>query len=171
MIKHTQKLMLSSDDDGLWEIYADENGSDLIATCLMYADASRIVDCWNACAGLGKNPAAEIAKLHTKITELEIVLADEKAKHPPCLECGAMTARESETVCICSGDKDHCHGVELWGGDDELEIDKLRADNKVLRDAMGKAHSFDVAGMTYFDGYYQLKIILDEALEQTKETE
>jgi septum formation topological specificity factor MinE len=33
---------------------------------------------------------------------------------PPCLECGAMTAKEAETKCICGGDKDDCHGCELW---------------------------------------------------------
>lgn len=31
-----------------------------------------------------------------------------------CLECGARTPKEAETKCICSGDKDHCHGAELW---------------------------------------------------------
>lgn len=33
---------------------------------------------------------------------------------PPCLECGALTVKEAEIKCICSGDKDHCHGCELW---------------------------------------------------------
>jgi hypothetical protein len=33
---------------------------------------------------------------------------------PPCSECGAMTPEEAETLCICSGDKDHCHGCDLW---------------------------------------------------------
>lgn len=33
---------------------------------------------------------------------------------PPCIECGAMTPEEAETKCICGGDKDHCHGCELW---------------------------------------------------------
>lgn len=34
--------------------------------------------------------------------------------NPPCMECGAMTPTESETRCICNGDKDHCHGCHLW---------------------------------------------------------
>lgn len=33
---------------------------------------------------------------------------------PPCLECGATTQKEAETKCICSGDKDNCHGCDLW---------------------------------------------------------
>lgn len=33
---------------------------------------------------------------------------------PPCLECGAMTAKEAESLCVCAGDKDDCHGCELW---------------------------------------------------------
>lgn len=36
------------------------------------------------------------------------------SKIPPCLECGAMTEIEAETKCNCGGDKDHCHGCELW---------------------------------------------------------
>lgn len=31
-----------------------------------------------------------------------------------CMECGAHSPREAETMCICGGDKDHCHGVDLW---------------------------------------------------------
>jgi hypothetical protein len=33
---------------------------------------------------------------------------------PPCLECGATTAKESETMCMCTGNKYRCHGCELW---------------------------------------------------------
>jgi hypothetical protein len=33
---------------------------------------------------------------------------------PPCNECGAMTTREAETLCKCGGDRDHCHGCDLW---------------------------------------------------------
>lgn len=36
---------------------------------------------------------------------------------PPCSECGAETPEQAETMCICSGDKDHCHGCELWHKD------------------------------------------------------
>lgn len=35
-------------------------------------------------------------------------------KHPPCTECGAMTAEEASTRCIYAGDKDDCHGCSLW---------------------------------------------------------
>lgn len=31
-----------------------------------------------------------------------------------CVECGARTKEDAETSCICSGDKDYCHGCELW---------------------------------------------------------
>lgn len=31
-----------------------------------------------------------------------------------CQECGAKTKEEAETKCICSGDKDDCHGCKLW---------------------------------------------------------
>lgn len=43
--------------------------------------------------------------------------ADEMRKNPPCLECGAMSLAEAETKCICGGDKDHCHGCDLWPDD------------------------------------------------------
>ncbi len=33
---------------------------------------------------------------------------------PPCEECGAMTPQEAATRCHCSGDKDDCHGCDLW---------------------------------------------------------
>ena len=46
--------------------------------------------------------------------------ADEKLQKPPCLECGAMTAKEAETMCICGGDKDYCHGQDLWPDDEEV---------------------------------------------------
>jgi hypothetical protein len=36
---------------------------------------------------------------------------------PPCLECGAMTEYEAQTKCICGGDKDHCHGCDIWEDD------------------------------------------------------
>lgn len=38
------------------------------------------------------------------------------SRRPPCSECGAMTPEESRTHCICGGDKDHCHGADLWPG-------------------------------------------------------
>lgn len=33
---------------------------------------------------------------------------------PPCIECGAEDIKEAEKLCICNGDKDYCHGQELW---------------------------------------------------------
>ncbi len=33
---------------------------------------------------------------------------------PPCLECGANTEEEAQTLCHCAGDKDDCHGCQLW---------------------------------------------------------
>ena len=35
-------------------------------------------------------------------------------KKPPCMECGATTLKEAGTKCNCAGDKDHCHGCEIW---------------------------------------------------------
>jgi len=37
---------------------------------------------------------------------------------PPCRECGAMTLKEAETKCNCAGDKDHCHGCDIWRDED-----------------------------------------------------
>lgn len=44
----------------------------------------------------------------------EIEAENEKYRHPPCQDCGAMTPEEAETKCVCSGDRDSCHGTELW---------------------------------------------------------
>lgn len=41
----------------------------------------------------------------------------ERRKVPPCVECGAKSLAEAYTKCLCSGDKDSCHGVELWPDD------------------------------------------------------
>lgn len=51
-----------------------------------------------------------------EIAEIEAEQAEwsEARKKPPCQECGAMTIEEAETKCRCGGDKDHCHGVDLW---------------------------------------------------------
>lgn len=38
----------------------------------------------------------------------------ERSKVPPCMECGAETPEQAETMCNCSGDKDDCHGCRLW---------------------------------------------------------
>lgn len=39
---------------------------------------------------------------------------DARYDQPPCIECGAMTKKEAETQCRCAGDKDDCHGCQLW---------------------------------------------------------
>lgn len=31
-----------------------------------------------------------------------------------CAECGANTPDEAAEKCRCSGDKDHCHGCDVW---------------------------------------------------------
>lgn len=53
-----------------------------------------------------------IAELQEALREL--VWEDRRYRNPPCMECGAHTAEEGETMCICAGDKDHCHGCDLW---------------------------------------------------------
>ena len=40
--------------------------------------------------------------------------SDARYYEPPCLECGAKTPEEAETLCRCGGDKDSCHGTTLW---------------------------------------------------------
>ncbi len=35
-------------------------------------------------------------------------------KHGPCFECNAKTPEEAAAKCLCAGDKDHCHGCDLW---------------------------------------------------------
>lgn len=32
----------------------------------------------------------------------------------PCCECGATSEEQARTMCICNGEKDDCHGCELW---------------------------------------------------------
>lgn len=48
--------------------------------------------------------------------ELAAMIAADNArrKQAPCMECGANNPKEAETMCRCSGDKDDCHGCELW---------------------------------------------------------
>jgi hypothetical protein len=35
-------------------------------------------------------------------------------KHGPCFECGATTPEDANGKCKCAGDKDHCHGCDIW---------------------------------------------------------
>lgn len=46
--------------------------------------------------------------------KIEFARDVERRKVPPCLECGAQTPAQAETMCRCGGDKDDCHGVSLW---------------------------------------------------------
>lgn len=46
--------------------------------------------------------------------KIEIAREVERSKVPPCMECGAETPEQAETMCRCGGDKDDCHGVRLW---------------------------------------------------------
>jgi hypothetical protein len=64
------------------------------------------------------NLAAATVELVTAMTpeELDAAIEDWHTRYqqPPCQECGAMTPEEAEAKCRCSGDKDHCHGCDLW---------------------------------------------------------
>lgn len=53
--------------------------------------------------------AAELAEF-----DAEALAAAEAYSKPPCQECGATTWEEAQQKCICSGDKDDCHGTKLW---------------------------------------------------------
>lgn len=46
--------------------------------------------------------------------EAELAAAEARYRAPPCQECGATTLEEAEKICRCGGDKDHCHGCDLW---------------------------------------------------------
>lgn len=48
---------------------------------------------------------------------LECFEDNDRFGEPPCLECGAVSAKDAETKCVCSGDKDDCHGCSLWPDD------------------------------------------------------
>ena len=38
-----------------------------------------------------------------------------RMKMAPCLECGATDEYQAGEQCHCEGDKDSCHGNQLWG--------------------------------------------------------
>lgn len=65
-----------------------------------------------------------VPNLRKRIAELEArahlaaVASDGWPDSPPCIECGAKTLQEAESICICSGDKDDCHGCHLWPDDE-----------------------------------------------------
>tara|TARA_R110002020_G_scaffold461823_4_gene681003 strand:+ start:3625 stop:3891 length:267 start_codon:yes stop_codon:yes gene_type:complete len=59
-----------------------------------------------------KKAAIELReKLDIAINELNSI---EMLSTAPCIECGAMNEKEAEKLCNCSGDKDDCHGCQLW---------------------------------------------------------
>jgi hypothetical protein len=33
---------------------------------------------------------------------------------PPCIECRAETREQAATMCLCSSDRDSCHGCDIW---------------------------------------------------------
>ena len=55
-------------------------------------------------------------ELYNYLTNLAMVVKPDEdyPGKPPCKECGAMTRIEAGLKCICGGDKDHCHGCDLW---------------------------------------------------------
>ena len=70
------------------------------------------------CASVGKSDGDFVSSFEDwcgqRLVAPELASNDERYKQPPCLDCGAKTKEEAETMCICAGDKDHCHGCDLW---------------------------------------------------------
>lgn len=62
---------------------------------------------------LERQLTAERAKYKEEIKRLNEEIAA-MLRNPPCRECDAMTQEEAETKCNCGGDKDHCHGSDIW---------------------------------------------------------
>ena len=48
------------------------------------------------------------------VDPLVIQPGEPQLNEPPCFECGAMNQNEAENMCVCGGDKDSCHGCDLW---------------------------------------------------------
>lgn len=70
---------------------------------------------WEPDARVLGNVRAEDAAAAVEYCLRDLGLEDVAAWHqPPCQECGAMTQEEAETKCHCGGDKDDCHGCQLW---------------------------------------------------------
>ncbi len=46
--------------------------------------------------------------------QMELLPGEPDRSKPPCLDCGALNGGEAAVKCICSGDRDTCHGDELW---------------------------------------------------------
>lgn len=138
-----------------YEDWADEIARDLRAhvEAARRLQPARVTDGWvspfgscicngmNQCPGCNPNEAIKMAA--------GIAAADERAKNPPCMECGARTAKEAETMCHCSGDKDDCHGCQLWPDGDAApqpeaaqtagEVEEVGAFGERFIDGMGWA--------------------------------
>lgn len=48
------------------------------------------------------------------VTPEEDARLTHQMKYGPCFECGATTPEDAENKCLCAGDKDHCHGCDIW---------------------------------------------------------
>lgn len=48
------------------------------------------------------------------VTPEEDARLTHQMKHGPCFECGATTPEDANGKCKCAGDRDHCHGCDLW---------------------------------------------------------
>lgn len=68
------------------------------------------------CGGSGKDPAGVWDRIEGHSIDFCRTCggSGRSLKLPPCVECGAMTAEEASVKCNCAGDKDHCHGCDLW---------------------------------------------------------
>lgn len=53
---------------------------------------------------------------HAIIEQKKMERLDHQMKHGPCMECGATSADDPDPKhrCHCAGDKDHCHGCDIW---------------------------------------------------------
>lgn len=105
-----------------------------------------------------------------KAIELAVAIAthDERRKHPPCMECGAATPKEAETKCICSGDKDDCHGCELWPDPDDSEAPSAAVG--VEADAAGEDILTRALNSAYEHGARQAVFPLSDCARQVRET-
>lgn len=52
------------------------------------------------------------AQLHAVVVAL--IREQSKREMKQCRECGAVSVDEAEIKCLCSGDKEHCHGCDIW---------------------------------------------------------
>lgn len=72
-----------------------------------------------ACMQCEKNPANSavwngLCGACADKMDADIQQHEQERQKPPCQECGAMTQEEAHGLCRCGGDKDDCHGCQLW---------------------------------------------------------